>query len=120
MTPKPPMTLRQAMARQEGFYVPGSRSARNKNPGNMEYGIFAKTHGAIGTDGRYAIFSTAAEGFKAQGALLLKQYKGVTLKDMLNRWAPPVENDTNQYLENVKSFTGFQEDTVLTEEIISA
>lgn len=30
--------------------IGGSRSWRNNNPGNLEYGKFAKQHGAIGTD----------------------------------------------------------------------
>ena len=34
----------------------GTRAWRNNNPGNIEGSNFANTHGAIGGDGRFAIF----------------------------------------------------------------
>jgi hypothetical protein len=43
----------------------GPRNRRNNNPGNIEYGPFAKEHGAIGTDGRFAIFPDEETGFRA-------------------------------------------------------
>ncbi|MGL4483618.1 MAG: hypothetical protein ACRCUS_01595, partial [Anaerovoracaceae bacterium] len=59
----------------------GSRATRNNNPGNIEYGKVAKASGAVGSDGRFAVFPTAAAGMKAQEDLLFNSgsYKNRTL-----------------------------------------
>jgi hypothetical protein len=84
----------------------GDRNWRNNNPGNISYGKFAKEHGAIGTDGRFAIFPTMEAGEKAQDALLKsdksiggvsQNYKSMTMKEAIATWAPPNENDTANY-----------------------
>ena len=49
----------------------GARNWRNNNPGNIEYGSFSKKYGAIGGDGRFAIFPSYEVGRKAKEALLL-------------------------------------------------
>lgn len=78
----------------------GSRSWRNNNPGNIEYGPFAKAHGAIGTDGRFAIFPSETAGINAQRALLFESpaYKNLTLPQAIARWAPGSENDVPAYV----------------------
>src|SRR5450631_4123688 len=100
------ITLVEAIAREEGFYVPGTRAQRNKNPGDLEYGNFAAHHGAIGSDGRFAIFPDATTGFAALRELLMTDYAGMTLRAALNRFAPGFENDTASYLNNVMLWTG--------------
>ena len=76
----------------------GIRSVRNNNPGNIEYGNFAKKHGAIGTDGRFAVFSSVDDGFKAQTALLGNYAKkGSTISSMVSRYAPAFENNPTAY-----------------------
>ena len=93
--------LIEAMAKQEGFGVPGARPTKNNNPGDLQYGPFARTHGAIGTDGRFAIFPDVATGYSAMSALLKLHYSGLTLQEALDKYAPPVENETNVYLQHV-------------------
>ena len=100
------MTLLEGMAKMEGFGKPGTRSTNNNNPGDLEYGPFAKAHGATGTDGRFAIFPTVDSGYAAMRALLQEKYAGLTLEEALNIYAPPVENNTNLYLKDVCSFVG--------------
>lgn len=114
------MTLAEAIAREEGFGVPNSRSTRNNNPGDLEYGAFAKQYGADRLEtplfhkpARFAHFPSAVEGFAAMRALLKLHYSGLTIKQMLNKYAPPVENDTNLYIYNVCKWTGLTEDTVI-------
>lgn len=77
----------------------GARNWRNNNPGNIEYGSFAKSHGAIGSDGRFAIFPTYAAGRAAKAALIFESnsYKNLTLAQAIMRYAPPSENDTANY-----------------------
>jgi len=53
----------------------GSRNERNRNPGNIKYGDWAKAHGATGQDsGGFAIFPDMATGQKALDDLLVNQY----------------------------------------------
>lgn len=100
------LTLLQAMARQEGFYVSGTRPARNNNPGDIEFGQFALHHGATGSDGRFAIFPDPETGFAAMKALLQEHYAGLTIEEAINKWAPPHENETDVYLAHVLEWTG--------------
>ena len=91
--------LLDAMQKHEGFF-PGSRSFRNNNPGNIEYGAFAKAHGAIGSDGRFAKFPSYQAGRGAQENLLFESggYKNLTLGQAINRWAPGSENNVPAYV----------------------
>lgn len=76
------------------FMVSGPRNRRNNNPGNIEYGIFAKKKGAIGTDGRFAIFPDEQTGFEAMKDLLKsKSYRDLTIEEAIKKWAPAPEND---------------------------
>lgn len=86
----------------------GSRSWRNNNPGNLEYNDFTKKLGAIGSDGRFAIFPDYETGRKAMGNLLFegKSYKNKTLTEALSRYAPSFENDTNKYQNVILSALG--------------
>lgn len=52
----------EAIAFAEGFYVYGSRPARNNNPGNLTVDLIGKS---VGTDGRFVIYATAADGWEA-------------------------------------------------------
>ena len=78
----------------------GSRSWRNNNPGNIEYGPFAKAHGAIGSDGRFAVFPTEESGTNAQRYLLFESptYKNLMLPQAIAKWAPGSENNVPAYV----------------------
>ena len=90
----------------------GSRAWRNNNPGNLEYGKFARNHGAIGSDGRFAIFPDATTGFKAMAELLATSpYQKLTIEGAINRYAPPNENNVENYLKSIERQTGFPRST---------
>lgn len=78
----------------------GSRSWRNNNPGNLEFGQFARSMGATGTDGRFAIFPDYQTGRSAQEKLLFdsKNYRNLTLAQAIGRWAPGSENNVPAYI----------------------
>lgn len=60
--------------------------------------------GCIGTDGVFCHFDTAIHGIRAGCRILLtyfKRYKLNTVRGIVNRWAPPVENDTESYIAAV-------------------
>lgn len=80
--------------------VGGSRSWRNNNPGNIEYGPFAKKMGATSSDGRFAIFPDYETGRKAQEELLFNSegYRNLTLAQAISRWAPGSENNVPAYI----------------------
>ena len=108
------MTFLEAVAREEGFYVEGSRPNRNKNPGDIEFGRFATAHGATQGDPRFAVFPDAATGWAAMKALFQgPAYKGLTVAEALNKWAPPVENQTNAYIANVCKWAACQPTDVI-------
>ena len=81
----------------------GSRSWRNNNPGNIVYGSYARSAGATGTDGRFAIFPSYESGRSAQERLLFegKNYRDLTMKEAISRWAPSFENDTASYISKM-------------------
>lgn len=87
------------------------KGVRNNNPGNIE---MTKTlwKGEIphtqNTDGRFKQFYNYAYGIRA-AILNIKAYynKGYrTIKQIINRWAPPGENNTNAYTSYVSGYTG--------------
>ena len=90
--------------------VGGSRSWRNNNPGNIEYGDFARRYGAIGTDGRFAIFPDEATGQRARAALIFNgdKYRNLTLTQAIERYAPSSENHTTAYQRRVPAWKAGQ------------
>ncbi|WP_304674749.1 hypothetical protein [Neisseria blantyrii] len=104
--------------------VGGSRAWRNNNEGNLEFGKFAKAHGAIGTDGRFAIFPDEETGRRAKEALIFEGnggkylannpldygkgigYRDKTLLQMIAAYAPSGENNTRAYQQRILKAVG--------------
>lgn len=86
----------------------GDRNWRNNNPGNLEYNEYTRSLGAIGTDGRFAIFPNKETGRAAKETLLFenRNYRNLTLDQAINRYAPQFENNTSAYIANVASASG--------------
>jgi len=71
----------------EGYYL-GSRSQRNKNPGNLKFTSYTKSLGAVDKDSdNFCIFSSYAAGFNAlkefviaAGENRLRDYKNCTIE----------------------------------------
>ena len=91
------------------------RNLRNNNPGNIEYGEFAKKHGATGSDGRFAIFPTLQAGQDAQASLLMGYMAqgNNTISKIVSKWAPGSENNTGAYIADVSKKTGIDANSVL-------
>lgn len=104
-------TLAQAIATMEGFYTPGTRAQRNNNPGNIEFGGFAQSCGSLRAEsqGRFAVFPSADAGFHALETLLLSSaYRDLSVQQAIHRYAPPSENDTTNYVQQVCRWCGCQ------------
>lgn len=84
------------------------RGLRNNNPLNLSF--VQGQPGVQGSDGRFGIYATPEEGIAA-GVRQLQLYaqRGVTtLAGIINRWAPPNENNTGGYVAAVARATGLR------------
>lgn len=92
----------------------GDRNWRNNNPGNMEYGKRAREYGAIGSDGRFAIFPTMQMGDAARERLIFESgvYDGMSIEQAILKYAPPEENpNVGAYIATVAKSAGVTKDT---------
>lgn len=96
-----------------------ARGIRNRNPGNIEDGGFARRQpGYAGPEpaGRFATFETMGHGIAALVTLLeiyRAQHKLTTVRGIINRWAPPKENQTSAYVRAVCDALGAGPDVTL-------
>lgn len=100
--------------RREG----GTRAWRNNNPGNIEYGEFARRQGAVGSDGRFAVFPSYAVGRNAKREMLFgrdSKYIDLTISRAIARYAPDFENNTFDYTKKVADAVGVPVGTKLRE-----
>lgn len=98
------------------------RGIRNNNPGNIEYGRFARSVGATGTDGRFAVFETMEDGIRAAVALLQSYAaRGIdTVETIISRWAPSKDgNNTKAYIDAVAKQLGVSPDARLSADQLS-
>lgn len=88
----------------------GSVSWRYNNPALIYMGDYAKSVGAIGSDGKYAIFPSYEAGRKAVQSLLFTSgqgYKEKTLEAAMRFYAPKNEGfNTDYYLRAITKDTG--------------
>lgn len=82
-----------------------NRGQKNKNPGNLRY---AGQKESIGADDKgFAVFPTDPAGWRALVAQIkLDQGRGFTILEFANKYAPPHENDTNQYARTIADGLG--------------
>ena len=75
-------------------------SQRNNNPVNLRYAGQREATGRGEKD--FALFSTPMAGWRAaHSQIVLDQTRRLSLKEFIFKFAPPVENDTNAYLDFV-------------------
>lgn len=93
------------------------RGIRNNNPGNIDWSAANNWVGQKGKEegpnGRFAVFTDAKYGIRALGKLLQTYYnkKGlVTVREIITRWAPATENNTDAYVKAVASRCGLGAD----------
>ena len=89
-----------------------TRGMRNCNPLNIRRvaGTRWKGQAAEQNDSQFVQFESIEYGLRAAFCLLetyRRKYKAVCIEDIINRWAPPSENDTSEYIRTVCRLTGF-------------
>ena len=96
------------------------RGLRNKNPLNIRKSEKIRWLGtpAQQPDRSFVTFKSMAYGYRAAWKLLgnyklrlLKEGKPYTVRHILNRWAPPTENDTEAYIRFVCQHAGLEPDS---------
>ncbi len=97
-----------------------TRGYRNKNPGNIDYNERNKWQGQVGKEpgpgGRFAVFSSHEYGIRAIAMLLATyqdRYGLRTVRAVITKWAPDVENDTDSYIAAVARRIGVGPDEEL-------
>lgn len=96
-----------------------ARGIRNNNPGNIEWGPFARKLGATGTDGRFATFADPSRGMFALSELLRNYGRSGdnTIDKIIPKYAPPYrkdpvtgqmvrDNDTEKYITDLSRSMG--------------
>ena len=91
-----------------------SRGLRNNNPGNIRRSkVRYKGEVTPSRDSEFKEFSSIAYGYRAM-FVLLDTYRScyglTTIRQMLNRYAPPTENFTNGYVRFVADYSGVMPD----------
>lgn len=87
------------------------RGIRNNNPGNIEIGDPWQGLSDEQTDGRFCQFKAPEWGIRAIARILITYQdkrrasdgsRIDTVAEIIERWAPPVENDTSAYAAHVR------------------
>ena len=89
-----------------------ARGLRNCNPLNIRRvaGTKWKGQSAQQTDKAFVCFKEIAWGIRAAFCILrtyARRHHCYSVADIVGRWAPPNENDTEQYIRSVCRQTGF-------------
>lgn len=90
------------------------------NPLNIRYNPANNWRGQEGAERGFCKFKSVAYGIRA-AYILLTNYIKVgcnTLEDIISRWAPPSENNTENYIAFVENETLIPRDLVLTDNSI--
>lgn len=90
---------------------------KNRNPLNIRYNPKNNWRGQISQNAGFCVFSHEAYGFRA-AYKLITSYIGNgfnTIEKIITRWAPPSENDTENYIKYVEYETIIDRNHILTD-----
>ncbi len=100
-----------------------SLSVRLNNPGLIRDGAFARNCQGYAGPGEkgFARFDDWGLGLGALARLLrMPSYQGLTIREIISRYAPDSENDTEAYIRHVCQRTGLKPEDKITNPIILA
>lgn len=93
------------------------RGIRNNNPGNIRITNINWQGEVVGDDQAFETFSTPQHGVRAMMKCLQtyeRKYGPQTIETLIDRWAPPVENDTGAYVSHVARYCGVSKDAIFS------
>ena len=92
-----------------------TRGERNNNPGNIRHGDNWFGLSDTQPDSAFCTFDKVELGIRALAKILLTyRTKGIdTVKEIVQRWAPPNENDTGAYIASVSKRVGVYPEDVI-------
>lgn len=103
--------------------MPAVRALRNNNPGNIDAGDHwqgllprAQMSPEQSAEPRFAVFAAPKWGFRALGILILnyaRVHHLTTVRQIIGRWAPNSENNTEAYVLAVAHSVNVSADTPL-------
>jgi len=116
-----------AIGTQEGWFTPGTIPSKYRNPGDLRFagqiGAFrpfpsinpwSNSDTSVGEP--IAGFTSNALGVTAlYRQLWLQVAEGQTVRQIIAQWAPPNENNTSAYLQDVLNWTGLPADIPVLE-----
>ena len=97
------------------------RGIRNNNPLNIRKGNNWKGERKPQSDPAFEEFESLQMGLRA-GFIILRNYQRIslapkmranTIRKIINRWAPPSENNTLKYIETVAKRSGLNPDELI-------
>jgi hypothetical protein len=100
------LSIAAAMAFIEGYFNSHTLAFTNNNPGNIT------RWGTTPMNGRFCHFPSKVSGFEALYDDINANQKSL-LRDFIAKYAPPNENSTSIYLEDVCLYTGIGPDEVI-------
>ena len=92
------------------------RGIRNNNPLNIRVGNNWQGERKPNTDGAFEQFQTMQYGYRAAFKLLktyMGKYRCHTIRQIIHKWAPPRENDTNAYVRRVAGISKLNPDVII-------
>jgi hypothetical protein len=100
------------------------RGIRNNNPGNIRHRDPWMGLATEQPDPSFCTFITPEYGIRAMGKVLVnyqRRYGINTIRGIIHRWAPPVENDTEAYVSHVAEAVGVgPDDTIQVESVLES
>lgn len=93
------------------------RGIRNNNPLNIRIND-EKFRGEVipSADKSFKQFTSMAYGYRAAFRMIRTYYnkRGLkTIREIINRWAPPIENHTDIYVNTVSKYAGYPADEII-------
>lgn len=94
-----------------------ARGIRNKNPGNLRHGDKWQGMSSVQNDSEFITFDSMVYGLRALIKTLMTYHNkhGLnTVREIISRWAPSTENNTEAYVSSVAKALGVNADDSLT------
>jgi hypothetical protein len=102
--------LARLIAKQEGFGIPGAIPTTHNSPGDLRHAPHASHEGEGSND--IGIEPTVADGWAdLERQLKLYAERGLTLRQAIYEFAPPEENNSEQYLADICRGLGLLDST---------